>query len=176
MFKKLNRNIAFAQANDPVAPSYWEVVLCYPGLHALYMHRLAHYLHKRLKWRLIARIISHISRCLTGIEIHPGALIADEVFIDHGMGVVIGETTVIHERVVIYQGVSLGGRSMKAGSRRHPTLMSDVIIASHAQVLGDIVIGRGSRIAAGSIVLDDVPGDSLYINQNDIRLLQKSDT
>lgn len=147
--------------NDPAAKSLLEVVLCYPGLHALILHRIA---HKLYGWKipLIPRIISNISRLFTGIEIHPGAQIGRKFFIDHGMGVVIGETTIIGDNVLIYQGVTLGGTGKESG-KRHPTLKNNIVVGSGAKVLGNITIGNDVRIGAGSVVITDVPDDSTVV-------------
>ncbi|MBU2530281.1 MAG: serine O-acetyltransferase [Elusimicrobia bacterium] len=143
---------------DPAAKSFLEVLFCYPGLHAIWLHRAA---HKLWSWKLyfFARFISHISRGLTGIEIHPGATIGRRFFIDHGMGVVIGETTEIGDDVLIYQGVVLGGTSLEK-KKRHPTIGHDVVIGAGAIILGAINIGAHARIGAGSVVLKDVPANS----------------
>lgn len=140
---------------DPAARNLLEVIFCYPGLHALLMHRLS---HKLYKWKIpfIPRYISFIMRILTGIEIHPGAQIGDRFFIDHGEGVVIGETTVIGDDVLIYQQVTLGGTGKDKG-KRHPTIGNSVIIGAGAKILGNITIGHNSRIGAGSVVVEDVP-------------------
>ncbi|AUS07610.1 serine O-acetyltransferase [Laceyella sacchari] len=146
---------------DPAARSTWEVVITYSGLHAIWAHRLAHWFFKRRLF-FIARAISQISRFFTGIEIHPGAKIGRGVFIDHGMGVVIGETCEIGDYVTIYQGVTLGGTGKEKG-KRHPTIEDHVMIASGAKVLGSIRIGRFAKIGAGSVVLRDVPPNSTVV-------------
>lgn len=160
---------------DPAARSKLEVVLTYSGLHAIWMHRIAHGLYKR-KFFLLARILSQISRFLTGIEIHPGAKIGQGLFIDHGMGVVIGETCEIGDYVTIYQGVTLGGTGKEKG-KRHPTIEDHVLIASGAKVLGSMRIGRCSKIGAGSVVLREVPPHSTVVGvpgrvvvQNGVRI------
>lgn len=140
---------------DPAARSLFEVLLCYPGLHALWMHRIAHMLY-RIKLFTAARFLSHFSRWLTGIEIHPGARIGKRFFIDHGMGVVIGETSEIGNNCVLYQSVVLGGTSLKK-EKRHPTLGSNVVVGAGAIILGPVLIGSGAKIGAGSVVLHDVP-------------------
>jgi len=147
--------------NDPAATNMLEVILCYPGLHALIMHRVAHKLYG-MEIPLLPRIISGISRLFTGIEIHPGAQIGRKFFIDHGMGVVIGETTIIGDNVLIYQGVTLGGTGKETG-KRHPTLKNDIVIGSGAKVLGNITIGNNVRVGAGSVVITDVPDDSTVV-------------
>ena len=146
---------------DPAADNLLEVLLCYPGLHALIAHRIA---HKLRYWGIpvIPRIISYWSRIFTGIEIHPGARIGRRFFIDHGMGVVIGETTYIGDDVLIYQGVTLGGTGKEHG-KRHPTLDDNVIVGAGAKILGNLRIGKNSRIGAGSVVVDDVPADSTVV-------------
>ncbi|MFN6461929.1 MAG: serine O-acetyltransferase [Nostoc sp. DedVER02] len=146
---------------DPAARNWLEVLFCYPGLQALIFHRLAHWLYK-IGIPFIPRFISHISRFLTGIEIHPGALIGQGVFIDHGMGVVIGETAIVGDYALIYQGVTLGGTGKESG-KRHPTLGSHVVVGAGAKVLGNIEIGDRVRIGAGSVVLRDVPSNTTVV-------------
>ncbi|RNC63105.1 MAG: Serine acetyltransferase [Candidatus Dichloromethanomonas elyunquensis] len=153
--KRLKEDIYTVFERDPAAKSTIEVMLCYPGLHAVMMHRIAHGLYRR-KWFLAARLVSHFSRFFTGIEIHPGAKIGNRVFIDHGHGTVIGETAEIGDDVTIYQGVTLGGTGKQKG-KRHPTIGNNVVISAGAQVLGAIVIGDNSKVGAGSVVLQDVP-------------------
>jgi serine O-acetyltransferase len=140
---------------DPAAKTALEVMLCYPGIHALIFHRLAHYFYRRGQV-LLPRLISQLSRLLTGIEIHPGAIIGQGLFVDHGMGVVIGETSELGNNVTIYQGVTLGGTGKEKG-KRHPTIGDNVVIGAGAKVLGPIEIGTGARIGAGSVVLNSVP-------------------
>jgi serine O-acetyltransferase len=146
---------------DPAARSKLEVLLCYPGLQALVLHRLAHWLHG-LRLLLVARLISHVARFLTGIEIHPGATIGQGVFIDHGMGVVIGETAIVGNYALIYQGVTLGGTGKECG-KRHPTLGENVVVGAGAKVLGNIEVGNNARIGAGSVVLRNVPADCTVV-------------
>lgn len=146
---------------DPAARNWLEVIFCYPGFHALCLHRLAHWLHIR-KVGFIPRLISHWGRFFTGIEIHPGAKIGKGVFIDHGMGVVIGETAIVGDYTLIYQGVTLGGTGKESG-KRHPTLGNHVVVGAGAKVLGNIQISDRVRIGAGSIVLQDVPPDSTVV-------------
>ncbi|MBU7586285.1 MAG: serine O-acetyltransferase [Nostoc sp. TH1S01] len=146
---------------DPAARNWLEVVFCYPGLHALCLHRLAHWLHCR-GVGFFPRLISHIGRFLSGIEIHPGAEIGKGVFIDHGMGVVIGETAIVGDYTLIYQGVTLGGTGKESG-KRHPTVGKNVVIGSGAKVLGNIQLGDRVRVGAGSVVLRDVPADSTVV-------------
>jgi len=151
---------------DPALPDgplgFFEALLCYPGFHAVFCHRFIHILHAKLRIPLIPRLLSHIVRFLTGVEIHPGAKIGKGFFIDHGMGVVIGETAQIGDNVTLYHGVTLGGTSWKKG-KRHPTVEDDVVIGAGAKILGNITIGRGSRIGAGSVVLKDVPPGSTVV-------------
>jgi len=146
---------------DPAARNWAEVLFCYPGLHALWLHRFAHWLYV-LGLPLIPRMISHIARLLTGIEIHPGAQIGCGVFIDHGMGVVIGETAIVGDYSLIYQGVTLGGTGKESG-KRHPTLGENVVVGAGAKVLGNLLIGNNVRIGAGSVVLRDVPSDCTVV-------------
>jgi serine O-acetyltransferase len=146
---------------DPAARNWLEVLFCYPGLQALAFHRFAHWLYV-LGLPVIPRIISHMARFLTGIEIHPGATIGKSVFIDHGMGVVIGETAIIGDFALIYQGVTLGGTGKESG-KRHPTLGENVVVGAGAKVLGNIQIGNNARIGAGSVVLRDVPSDCTVV-------------
>lgn len=146
---------------DPAARNWLEVLLCYPGLQALVLYRLAHRLHQ-VGIPLLPRLISQINQFLTGIEIHPGARIGKGVFIDHGMGVVIGETAIVGDRAVIYQGVTLGGTGKETG-KRHPTLGTNVVVGAGAKVLGNIQIGDNVRIGAASVVLRDVPSDSTVV-------------
>lgn len=147
--------------HDPEARNYLEIILCYPGLHALILHRIAHFLY-RLKLPLMPRIISHISRFLTGIEIHPAAKIGKNFFIDHGMGVVIGATSIIGDNVTLYQGVTLGGRSLK-DIKRHPTIGDNVIIGAGAKIIGNIKIGKNSRVGAGAVVINDLAEEKTVV-------------
>ncbi len=146
---------------DPAARNIFEVLLAYPGLHAIINHRIAHFLYK-LHIPLIPRLISHISRFFTGIEIHPGAKIGKKFFIDHGMGVVIGETTEIGDNVLLYQGVTLGGTGKEKG-KRHPTLKNNIVVGAGAKILGNITIGDNCKIGAGSVVIKDVPPNSTVV-------------
>lgn len=155
MLKRFNKAIAAIRNRDPAVRSTIEIILCYPGLHAVMIHRISHWFYLK-KAYLIARIISGISRFLTGIEIHPGAKIGDGVFIDHGLGVVIGETTEIGDNVTIYQGATLGGTGKEKG-KRHPTIEDNVVISAGAKVLGPFRVGRNSKIGAGAVVLKEVP-------------------
>ena len=157
MFLHLREDISCVFQRDPAARTTWEVITCYPGFHALTLHRLSHWLWgQRLRW--MARFLSHFTRWLTGIEIHPGATIGRRVFIDHGMGVVIGETAVIGDDCTLYHGVTLGGTSWNKG-KRHPTLEHGVVIGAGAKVLGPIIIGTGAKIGSNAVVVRDVkPG------------------
>src|SRR5467141_1263316 len=160
LLKNLREQIDATLARDPAARSRLEVVLCYPGFHALLYHRLAHWLWQR-GWLLAGRSVSHLGRVLTGIEIHPGARIGKRVFIDHGMGVVIGETAEIGDDVTLYQGVTLGGTAL-GKVKRHPTIGDDVIVGSGAQILGGFTVGAGARVGANAVVLSAVaPGTTV---------------
>ncbi|MGH2319667.1 serine O-acetyltransferase EpsC [Planococcus sp. SE5232] len=161
MFKLLKDDVDVIFEQDPAARNYLEVILTYSGLHAIWAHRLAHFFFKN-KLFFIARLISQISRFFTGIEIHPGAVIGRRFFIDHGMGVVIGETCEIGDNVTLYQGVTLGGTGKERG-KRHPTLEDNVLVATGAKVLGSIVIGANSKVGAGSVVLKNVPMNSTVV-------------
>ena len=161
MFERVRDDVRVVLQRDPAARSTVEVLLCYPGVHALAMHRLAHRLW-RAGWTTAARWLSHVSRFLTGIEIHPAARLGRGLFIDHGMGVVIGETTEVGENVTLLQGVTLGGTSLKR-EKRHPTLGDDVVVGTGAAVIGAITIGAGTRIGAGSVVVRDVPPNSVVV-------------
>ncbi len=155
MWQRLKEDIQTIQGRDPAAKNYVEILLCYPGLHAIWLHRIAHFFYQR-KWYTLARLISHYNRQLTGIEIHPGATIGRRLFIDHGMGVVIGETSEIGDDCLNYKGVVLGGTTLEK-NKRHPTLGNRVIIGSNSTVLGAITIGDGARIGSGSVVIKPVP-------------------
>lgn len=162
MFQRLREDIDCILERDPAARSRWEVLTCYPGLHALVMHRLAKVCWRH-GWRWAARFISHLGRFFTGIEIHPGATIGRRVFIDHGMGVVIGETADIGDECTIYQGVTLGGTSLGRGTKRHPTLERGVIVGANAQVLGGFTVGAGARIGSGAVVVKPVPAGATAV-------------
>jgi serine O-acetyltransferase len=155
MFEVIKEDIQTVFAKDPAAKTTWEVICCYPGLHAIWLHRIAHFLWRR-RLLFLGRLLSHTNRLLTGIEIHPGAVIGHRFFIDHGMGVVIGETAEIGDDVLMYQGVVLGGTSLEK-TKRHPTVEDNVTIGTGATVLGPIIVGRGARIGAGSVVIKPVP-------------------
>ena len=161
MFRTIKEDIQTVFAKDPAARNALEILLCYPGLHALWHHRVAHWFWRH-KLRLLGRLLSHISRFLTGIEIHPGARIGRRFFIDHGMAVVIGETAEIGDDVLLYQGVVLGGTSPEK-KKRHPTVGNGVVIGAGAIVLGPITIGEGSRIGAGSVVIQPVPANCTVV-------------
>jgi len=160
-YMRIVEDIRTVFAKDPAARSVLEVLTCYPGLHAVWMHRIAHRLW-RWRLRLAARLVSHAARFFTGVEIHPGATIGRRFFIDHGMGVVIGETTEIGDDVLIYQGVVLGGVSLEKG-KRHPTLRDGVVVGAGAIVLGPIEIGERTRVGAGSVVIRPAPADSVVV-------------
>lgn len=161
MFRSLREDVASVFERDPAAKSVLEVLLCYSGLHALWFHRFNHWLWTH-HLRLLARWLSQVARLLTGIEIHPGAQIGRRLFIDHGMGVVVGETSVVGDDVTLYQGVSLAGTGKETG-KRHPTIGNGVVIGAGAKVLGNIRIGDNSRVGAGSVVLRDVPDNSTIV-------------
>ncbi|BBH23975.1 serine acetyltransferase [Paenibacillus baekrokdamisoli] len=161
MFHHLKSDIQTVIDNDPAARNKFEVVFTYSGLHAIWAHRVAHYFYKR-RWYTIARIISQVSRFFTGIEIHPGATIGEGLFIDHGMGVVIGETCEIGNNVVIYQGVTLGGTGKERG-KRHPTIGNNVVIGSGSKVLGSFEVGDNVNIGSNSVVLREVPPNSTVV-------------
>ena len=149
-------------ARDPAARTRLEVILCYPGLHAVWLHRIAHFLWN-IGLKLIARIISHTARFITGIEIHPAVIVGKRVFIDHGLGVVIGETTVIGDDCTIYQGVTLGGTSLYKGVKRHPTLGKGVVISAGAKVLGGFTVGDGARVGSNAVVLKEIPAGATAV-------------
>ena len=161
MFGKIRRDIQAVRERDPAARSTFEVLLCYPGVHALALHRVAHAVWRR-GWTIPARFLSHIARFLTGIEIHPAARLGPGLFIDHGMGVVIGETAEVGENVTLLQGVTLGGTSLKR-EKRHPTLGNNVVVGAGAKIIGAFKIGDGSRIGAGSVVVREVPTNSVVV-------------
>jgi len=161
MFDRIQEEIAVVFDRDPAARNTWEVITCYPGFHAMLSHRFAHFLWgARLRW--LARFTSHLSRWLTGIEIHPGATIGRRFFIDHGMGVVIGETAEIGDDCTLYHGVTLGGTSWNKG-KRHPTLGKGVVVGAGAKILGPILIGEGARIGSNAVVVKEVPAGATAI-------------
>ena len=161
MFAWLREDIQTVFKKDPAARSWWEVLTCYPGLHAIWLHRVA---HRLWRWRLcwLARLTSHLSRFLTGVEIHPGARIGRRFFIDHGMGIVIGETSEVGDDVLMYKGAVLGGTSLDPG-KRHPTVGDGVVIGTNAVILGPIQLGRNARIGSGAVVIESVPADSTAV-------------
>jgi len=170
MFSRLRSDIQCILDRDPAARTAWEVLTCYPGLHAVILHRRAHWCWQhKLKW--LGRFISHITRFLTGIEIHPGAKIGDRVFFDHAMGVVVGETAEIGDGCTIYQGVTLGGTSLYKGTKRHPTLGSNVVVGAGAQVLGGFTVGDGAKVGSNAVVTKPVPAGATAVG-NPARIIQ----
>lgn len=161
MLRTLGEHIATIKREDPAARSSIEILFCYPGLHAAIIHRVAHGLYRR-GWFIVARLVSHFSRWLTGIEIHPGAKIGRRLFIDHGMGTVIGETAIVGDDVLLYQGVTLGGTGNRGG-KRHPTVGNNVVVGTGAAVLGDITLGDYVKVGAGSVVVHNVPAHSTVV-------------
>ena len=162
MFVRLRSDIQCILDRDPAARSTWEVITCYPGLHAIWLHRPAHWCwHNGLKW--FGRFISHFARWFTGIEIHPGAKIGERVFFDHAMGVVVGETAEIGDGCTIYQGVTLGGTSLYKGAKRHPTLGKDVVVSAGAKVLGGFEVGDGAKIGSNAVVIKPVPAGATAV-------------
>ena len=161
MLKIIKADFSIIKERDPAARGFLEIIFCYPGFQALVVHRISHKLWN-LKLPLVPRLLSQITRFLTGVEIHPGAKIGKAVFIDHGMGVVIGETSEIGNRCLLYQGVTLGGTGKENG-KRHPTLEANVVIGAGAKVLGAIIVGTNTRIGAGSVVVRDVEADSTVV-------------
>ncbi|HTP62951.1 MAG TPA: serine O-acetyltransferase [Burkholderiales bacterium] len=162
MFRQLREDIASVIARDPAARSSWEVLTCYPGLHAIWMHRISHWFWTHgLKW--LGRFTSHLGRWLTGIEIHPAVVVGRRVFIDHGMGVVVGETAEIGDDCTIYQGVTLGGTSLYRGAKRHPTLGKGVVVSAGAKVLGGFTVGDGARVGSNAVVLKEVPAGATVV-------------
>lgn len=158
-FQKLDYNLSFALKNDPSATSKWAIYFTHPHIKALIYHDIAHFFYQK-NFKVLARLISKRARRLTGIEIHPGATLGKGVFIDHGMGVVIGETAVVHDDVIIYHNVTLGSLSLKKG-KRHPTIESNVMLGAGAKILGNITIGEGSRIGCNAVVRQDIPKNSV---------------
>ncbi len=170
MFDRLRSDIQCILERDPAARTAWEVLTCYPGLHALILHRRAHWCWNHgFKW--LGRFISHLSRWLTGIEIHPGARIGNGVFFDHGMGIVIGETAEIGDGCTIYHGVTLGGTSLYKGAKRHPTLGRDVIVGAGAKVLGGFEVGDGAKVGSNAVVTKPVPAGATAVG-NPARIIQ----
>ena len=171
MFKNIREDIASIQARDPAARTKWEVLTCYPGLHAIIWHRGAHWCWTHgLKW--LGRFLSQLGRFFTGIEIHPGATIGRRVFIDHGFGVVVGETAEIGDDCTIYQGVTLGGTSLSKGAKRHPTLERGVIVGAGAQVLGGFTVGEGAKVGSNAVVVKPVPAGATAVG-NPAHIVQK---
>lgn len=173
MFNNIKKDINFIMDNDPAARNKIEVFLLYPSIHALIMYRISHFFYIKRRY-FLARFISQFSRFITGIEIHPGAKIGSGILIDHGMGVVIGETTIIGDRVIIYQGVTLGGTGNERNFKRHPTIGNDVVIGSGAKILGPINIGDNVRIGANSVILQEVPKNCTAVGVP-ARIIDKDD-
>lgn len=161
LFERIGEDVRSVRERDPAARSRLEILLCYPGLWAVWIHRVSHGLW-RAKFRLLARLLSQFGRFLTGVDIHPGALLGRRLFIDHATGVVIGETAIVGSDVTLYQGVTLGGTG-KGHGKRHPTLCDGVFVGNNANVLGNITVGENSRVGAGSVVLTDVPPNSTVV-------------
>ena len=172
MFKHLREDISCILERDPAARSRFEILTCYPGLHAVGLHRIANFFWRK-KFFWLARFISHFSRFLTGIEIHPGATLGRRVFIDHGVGVVIGETAVVGDDCTIYQGVTLGGTSLYKGEKRHPTLEAGVVVGAGAQILGGFNVGANARIGSNAVVVKPVPENATAVG-NPARIITKS--
>ena len=170
MFSRLNSDVQCILDRDPAARSRWEVLTCYPGLHAVLLHRLAHGCWN-LGFKWVGRFISHLSRWLTGIEIHPAAKIGERVFFDHAMGVVVGETAEIGDGCTIYQGVTLGGTSLYKGQKRHPTLGKDVVVGAGAKVLGGFTVGDGAKVGSNAVVTKPVPAGATAVG-NPARIIQ----
>ena len=173
MFHHIRSYVRAIQERDPACRSVWDVVFSYSGFHAIIIHRLAHRLW-RARWHWLARWISQWGRFITGIEIHPGAVIGHHVFIDHGMGVVIGETAEIGDGCTIYQGVTLGGTTLTRGAKRHPTLGKNVIVGAGSQVLGGFVVGDGAKIGSSAVVTKPVPAGATAVG-NPARIIQEGD-
>jgi serine O-acetyltransferase len=162
MFRHLREDIASIFARDPAARTTFEVLTCYPGLHAIYIHKLARWFWTHgLRW--LGRFTSHVGRWLTGIEIHPGVIMGRRVFIDHGMGVVIGETAEVGDDCTIYQGVTLGGTSLYRGAKRHPTLGAGVVVGAGAKVLGGFTVGAGAKVGSNAVVVKEVPAGATVV-------------
>lgn len=174
MFRRLRSDIQCILDRDPAARSTWEVITCYPGLHALVLHRFAHWLWG-LGLRWLGRFVSQISRWFTGIEIHPAARIGDSVFIDHGMGIVIGETAEVGDGCTIYQGVTLGGTSLTKGAKRHPTLGRNVVVGAGAKVLGGFIVGDNAAVGSNAVVTKPVPPGATAVGIP-ARIIQAEDT
>jgi serine O-acetyltransferase len=175
MFSRLRSDIQCILDRDPAARTRWEVLTLYPGLHAVVLHRLAHWCWGHgLKW--VGRFVSQVSRWLTGIEIHPGAVVGERVFFDHAMGVVVGETAEIGDGCTIYQGVTLGGTSLYKGTKRHPTLGRNVVVSAGAKVLGGFVVGDGAKIGSNAVVIKPVPAGATAVGIPARIIPSKSDT
>lgn len=173
MLKQLREDIACILERDPAARSRLEILTCYPGLHAIGIHRASHYLWRN-NWLWLARFMSYLGRILTGIEIHPGATIGRRVFIDHGFGVVIGETAVVGDGCTIYQGVTLGGTRLYKGEKRHPTLERGVVVGAGAQILGGFTVGEDARVGSNAVVVKPVPAGATAVG-NPARIIHKDD-
>lgn len=173
MFKQLREDIDCIYERDPAARNRWEILTCYPGLHAILVHRLAHKLWNA-KFFWLSRFISHTTRIFTGIEIHPGAKIGNRVFLDHGTGIVIGETAVVGDDCTIYQGVTLGGTSLYKGEKRHPTLEEGVVVGAGAQILGGFTVGTQAKIGSNAVVIKPVPAYATAIG-NSARIITPED-
>jgi serine O-acetyltransferase len=174
MFNRLHEDIACIRERDPAARSSWEVLTCYPGLHAVLWHRVSHACwNAGFFW--LSRFVSNIARTVTGIEIHPAAKVGQRVFIDHGMGVVVGQTAEIGDDCTIYQGVTLGGTSLERGAKRHPTLGRGVIVGANSQVLGGFTVGDGARVGSNSVVLKAVPPGATAVGNPARIILRDSD-
>lgn len=170
MFTRIRSDIRCVLERDPAARNTWEVLTCYSGVHAIIMHRLAHWFWTHdLRW--LGRFTSHVSRWLTGVEIHPGAKIGNGVFIDHGMGVVIGETAEIHDGATIYQGVTLGGTSLAKGSKRHPTIGRNVVVGAGAKVLGGFTVGDGAKVGSNCVLTKPLPAGATAVG-NPARIIE----
>ena len=173
MFEQIKEDISVVFERDPAARTRWEILTTYPGVHALLAHRLSHWVwRQRFYW--LARLSSHLARWLTGIEIHPGAVIGRRVFIDHGFGVVIGETAVVGDDCTIYQGVTLGGTTLTAGTKRHPTLERGVIVGAGAQVLGAFTVGEYAKVGSNAVVVKPVPSGATAVG-NPAHIIRKED-
>jgi len=162
MFRRLREDVASVFERDPAARSAWEVLTCYPGLHAIWFHRISHWFWK-LGLRWLGRFVSNIGRWLTGIEIHPATVIGRRVFIDHGMGVVMGETAEVGDDCTIYQGVTLGGTQLYRGKKRHPTLGKGVVVGAGAKILGGFTVGDGAKIGSNAVVVKEVPAGATVV-------------
>lgn len=174
MFRNLREDIASILERDPAARNTWEVLTCYPGFQAILLHRVSHWLwRRRLRW--LGRFLAYLSRILTGIEIHPGAVIGHRVFIDHGFGVVIGETAEIGDDCTIYQGVTLGGTSLAEGRKRHPTLKRGVIVGAGAKILGNFTVGENAKVGSNAVVVREIPAGATAVG-NPARIVLQTDT